>query len=268
MLSVCIALLAGCGGEDDARHVALGHVHGLGVNPADGTLLAASHHGLFRVTGTSEPQQIAGRTQDFMGFTIVGPDHFLASGHPGPDDNTQPPHLGLIETTDGGQTWNSVSLSGEVDFHAMEAKHGKVYGYDSQSGQLLSSSDRSNWDRGTGLGIADIAVAPDQPDEIIATTRQGPARSTDGGRTFTMLANAPLMSLVDWPDTGRLVGVAPDGTIYASSDRGANWARRGQVTGGPTAIVAVGDTDIYVATDETIQRSGDDGATFTVFQQF
>jgi hypothetical protein len=118
------------------------------------------------------------------------------------------------------------------------------------------------------MGIADIAVAPDQPDEIIATTRQGPARSTDGGRTFTSLANAPMLSLVDWPDTGRLVGVAPDGTIYASSDHGANWVRRGQVAGSPTAMITFGATDIYVATEDTIHRSSDDGATFTVFQRF
>lgn len=110
-------------------------------------------------------------------------------------------------------------------------------------------------------------MAPDQPYEIIATTRQGPARSTDGGRTFTSLPNVPLLSLIDWPVPGRLVGVAVGGVAYTSSDRGANWVRRGQAAGSPTAIVAVGDTDIYVATEDTIQRSDDDGATFTVFQQ-
>jgi hypothetical protein len=49
----------------------------------------------------------------------------------------------------------------------------------------MTSTDRNTWDRGTSMGIADIAVAPDRPDEIIATTGQGPTRSTDGGRTFT-----------------------------------------------------------------------------------
>jgi hypothetical protein len=269
-LAVSVALLAGCASEssDGESSVALGHIHGVGVNAADGTLYAASHHGLFRVSGSGEPEQIAGRTQDFMGFTIVGPDHFLASGHPAPDDASQPPNLGLIDSADGGETWTSVSLSGEVDFHAMEAKHGTVYGYDSQSGQLMSSADQHNWDRGARIGIADIAVAPDQPDEIVATTRQGLARSTDGGQTFTTLPSAPTLSLVDWPATGRLIGAAPDGAIYASADRGATWTRRGQVRGGPHAITTFGDTDVYVATDDTIEYSRDDGSTFEVFEQF
>jgi hypothetical protein len=47
------------------------------------------------------------------------------------------------------------------------------------------------------MGIADIAVAPDRPDEIIATTGQGPTRSTDGGRTFTLLADAPILRRSD-----------------------------------------------------------------------
>jgi hypothetical protein len=269
-LTVSVAVMVGCasGAGDGESSVALGHIHGLGVNPGDGRLYAASHHGLFKVSGNGQPEQIAGRTQDFMGFTIVGPDHFLASGHPGPDDGTQPPNLGLIESTDGGQTWTSVSLSGEVDFHAMEAKQGKVYGYDSQSGQLMASTDQHNWDAGARMGIADIAVAPDQPDEVIATTRQGLARSTDGGRTFTTLPSAPTLVLVDWPETRRLIGAAPDGAIYASADRGVTWTRRGQVGGSPHAITTVGDTEVYLATEDSIQYSRDEGATFEVFERF
>jgi hypothetical protein len=265
-----VAILAGCGNGNDEgdKQVALGHVHGLGVNPADGKLYAASHYGLFRVSGDAAPEKIAGRTQDFMGFTIVGPDNFLASGHPGPDDSGQPPHLGLIETSDGGQTWTLVSLSGEADFHAMDAKHDTVYGYDSQSGQLMTSTDRHNWDRQSTSGIADIAVAPEMPDEIIATTRDGPSSSTDGGRTFAILASAPILSLVDWPDGDRLLGVAPNGTVYVSTDRGANWTRRGQVSGNPQAITTGGETDIYIATEDAIHRSSDDGATFSVFERF
>jgi hypothetical protein len=266
--AVTLALLAGCGTGGDARQPALEHVHGLGVNPADGMLYVASHHGVFRVDGEGDSEQIAGRTQDFMGFTIVGPDHFLASGHPGPHDEGQPSNLGLIESTDAAQNWTALSLSGEADFHGMEAKHGRIYGYDSQSGQIMISTDQQNWERRARLGIADIAVAPDQPDEIIATTDQGPARSTDAGRTFSVMSNGPILTLVDWPDSGGLLGVAPNGTIYVSSDRGATWTRRGQVTGSPAAITTYGDSDVYVATEDTIQHSRDNGATFAVFQRF
>jgi hypothetical protein len=268
VLAVSVALLAGCGTGGEARQPALEHVHGLGVNPADGMLYVASHHGVFRIDGQGGADQIAARTQDFMGFTVVGPNHFLASGHPGPDDNDQPSNLGLIESTDAAQNWTTLSLSGEADFHGMEAKHGRIYGYDSQSGQIMISTDMQTWDRRARLGIADLAIAPDQPDEIIATTKQGPARSTDGGRTFTILTDAPILSLADWPSPGRLLGVSPDGVVYLSSDRGATWAPRGQVPGRPGAITTSGEADVYIATDDAIQHSDNDGATFTMYQRF
>lgn len=59
----------------------LGHVHGLGVDPQDGDLYLASHFGVFRVVD-GEPERVADRWQDTMGFAVVGSGHFLASGHP------------------------------------------------------------------------------------------------------------------------------------------------------------------------------------------
>jgi len=59
------------------------HVHGLGINPADGSLFIATHTGLFRVGKDSRKAiRIADRYQDTMGFSIVGPNRFLGSGHP------------------------------------------------------------------------------------------------------------------------------------------------------------------------------------------
>ena len=95
---VAAMMLAGCGSENVGGHgedVGLAHIHGLGIDPADGTLYAASHHGLFQVTDDAEPKQVAGLTQDFMCFTVVGPKHFIGSGHHGLGD-VQPHNLGLI----------------------------------------------------------------------------------------------------------------------------------------------------------------------------
>ncbi len=65
-----------------------------------------------------------------MGFTVVGPDHFLGSGHPDGRDDL-PPFLGLIESTDAARTWEPVSLLGEADFHVLEASGRRVYGFGS-----------------------------------------------------------------------------------------------------------------------------------------
>lgn len=271
---ISVLLLSGCAGEpatmqqndQPGDQLDLEHIHGLGINPADNQLYAASHHGMFLVTGQAEPQQIAGRTQDFMGFTIVGPDHFLGSGHPAPGDNEQPSHVGLIESTDGANTWQTVSLSGEVDFHALEAAHGKVYGYDSRSGQIMVSSDKKNWDRRATLSAADLAVSPDESKVVMATTERGPAVSTDGGRSFATMDAAPVLVFLDWPTADRLAGVAPDGTVYVSEDGGDNWREQGQVPDSPQAILVHGKSDVYVATEKAIYRSTDDGKTFQVFQ--
>lgn len=254
------------GAPDDGGHADLAHIHGLGINPADGELYAGTHHGVFRIPAEGEPEQVAGRTQDFMGFTILGPDHFLSSGHPGPDDAESPPNLGLLESNDGAKTWQTRSLSGEVDFHALEAKHGRVYGYDSQTGQLMVSKDETTWDRRAQEPLADIAVSPADPDVVLATMQEGPARSTDGGRTFTTIDGAPPLVLLDWPSDRRLVGVGPDGVVYTSSDGGETWAKGGGVPGQPAAMTTHGKAEVYVATDSGVHRSVDGGNTFTMFQ--
>lgn len=268
-VSACGSAESGSQGEYSDEHgsVSLAHVHGLGVNPADSTLYVASHHGLFRVTGDAAPEQVAGRTQDFMGFTVVGPDHFLGSGHPGPGDADQPSHLGLIESRDAGLTWTPVSLSGEADFHAMEAEHDRVYGYDSVSGQIMVSTDRKTWDRRARLGLADIAVSPVKADTLLATTREGLARSGDGGRAFGPVPNAPAFVVLDWPSADRLLGVGPDGRVQVSDDGGTTWSQRGRVPGAPQAITSHGESDVYVATEEGIHRSVDGGRTFTVLHE-
>jgi hypothetical protein len=107
------ALLWRAGGESDQAFQPLApedpgpvHVHGLGVNPADGALFIATHTGLYRVgQGQRKAARVGGRYQDTMGFTIVGPNRFLGSGHPDINEAQEqglPGLLGLIESTDSG----------------------------------------------------------------------------------------------------------------------------------------------------------------------
>lgn len=66
---------------------AMAHIHGLGIDPADGQLVAATHYGAFEVDEDGDLEQV-GPVQDLMGFTVVGAGHYLASGHPGADQRT------------------------------------------------------------------------------------------------------------------------------------------------------------------------------------
>ena len=261
-----LAFRGGGDGSASGADVEVAHVHGLGVDPADGTLYAGTHNGLIRFPEGGEPSLVADRVQDFMGFTVAGPQHFLASGHPGPGQEG-PSSLGLIESTDGGETWERLSLAGEADFHALEYRHGRVYGVNAMTGEFLVSDDKETWETRSTLPMADFAVSPDDPDLVVATTEQGLARSDDGGRSFAPVADAPLMQLVSWADDGSLVGVAPDGTVHASAGDGRPWEERGRLDGPPEALFAATGAEIYAAADGAIVRSADGGEEFTVRHQ-
>lgn len=240
----------------------LEHVHGVGVDPADGTVYAGSHYGLFRSREADALEgPVADRVQDFMGFTVIGPGHFLASGHPG-EDQDGPGSLGLIESTDAGQTWTSRSLAGEADFHALAYRDGTVYGFNSLTGEFMVSTDMVNWETRSTLSMADFAVSPDDPDTILATTEQGPALSTDGGRSFEPVDGAPLLVFVSWAEDGTLAGVDPEGTVYVGEDGPSSLARTGRLGGHPQALEAQDATTIHAATETGVVVSEDGGRTF------
>ncbi|GAB3167533.1 hypothetical protein GCM10027059_28590 [Myceligenerans halotolerans] len=266
LLPLALLALAGCGsggaassGGEDAP--VMEHIHGIDVDPADGTVYAGTHYGLFRV-GDDGPELVGGHVQDFMGFTAAGPGHFLASGHPG-EGQGGPSSVGLIESTDGGESWTEASLGGEADFHALEYRHDRVYGLNAMTGQLLTSDDLETWEELTRTPMADFAVDPRSADVMVATTQDGPARSTDGGRTFEVVPAAPLLVLVTWAEDGTLVGVTPEGVVHTTGDPTGDWTERGRLDGQPEALTAISASQIYAAAGGTVLLSDDEGETFS-----
>ena len=245
------------------------HDHGLGVDPADGVLYAATQYGLFRIPETGPATRVADRFQDTMRFTVVGPNTFLGSGHPDfQKDPNLPPRLGLIRSTDAAETWENVSLSVKVDFHALHAAHNKVYGWDSGSGNLMvSSDDGRTWDTRSTLALRDCAVSPADADLLLATTEKCLARSTDAGRTWQLVPGAPVLVVLAWGDAGSLFGVAPDGSVAHSNDGGSTWTARGKVGGQPEAVAvdsrSATNTLFVAAADRGIVASTDRGTTFS-----
>lgn len=239
----------------------LSHIHGLAVNPSDQRLYVATHEGLFRLDEQGSVDRVGDGYQDTMGFTVAGPDHFLASGHPAPGE-AGPSSLGLIESKDAGATWESVSLSGEADFHALRYAHGAVYGADASSGRLLVSADLTSWDERSSQALIDFAVNPMDPNSLMATGPSGLLRSGDGGRTWDPVAAEPMI-LLHWSNNGLLWGVGPNGEIYKNVDQGLTWEPAIESVGAaPTAFTAVGD-ELFVATDDgRILQSEDRGWTW------
>ena len=241
--------------------VEMEHIHGIGVDPGDGAVYAGTHYGLFRIADGSATR-VADRVRDYMGFTVAGPGHFLASGHPG-EGQDGPSSVGLIESTDGGKTWATLSLSGEADFHALEYRHDRVYGLNSMTGQLLTSTDKQSWAELSSAEIADFAVSPEDPDVLVATTQQGLVRSTDAGATFEVLESAPVLVFVSWADDGSLAGVTPDGVVHTAEDVAGEWTEQAALGGQPEALTIGSVTEIYAAANGTVVASADGGATFS-----
>jgi len=249
------------------------HVHGLGINPADGALFIATHSGLYRVgEGEQSAERVGDRRQDTMGFTVIGPDRFLGSGHPDireAQEKDLPPHLGLIESTDAGESWDAVSLLGEADFHVLRQAGERVYGYDSSNDRLLVSPDQGrSWETLERPGpIVDLAVAPSAPARIVTTSaggaEEGLFESRDGGRSWTRIGEA--VGLLAWPTPAQLYLLTGDGSVLASADGGRRFESRGTIGGEPAALVASEPRQLHVALhDGTIKTSNDGGATWTV----
>jgi hypothetical protein len=246
------------------------HVHGLGINPADGALFIATHTGLFRVASDARSAtRIADRYQDTMGFSVVGPDRFIGSGHPDARERGKPPLLGLIESRDAGETWTPVSLSGQADFHVLRTVGASVYGYDASGRRLLVSADRGRtWAELPQPGpLLDLVPHPRAPQRLVATVAEGSGAGTyasrDGGRSWRRLgANVGLLA---WPVPGRLYLVDAGGWVRRSPNGGATLEQRGRVGGEPAALLASGPDELLVALhDGTIKRSTDGGVLWSV----
>jgi hypothetical protein len=244
-----------------SEHAALPatHVHGVTRDPGTGSLLLATHEGLFRY-GQKGPERV-GPSIDLMGFTIAGANHYYASGHPNVVRELPQP-MGLIESTDGGKTWKVLSRGGESDFHALAKAGDTVVAFD---GQLRRTTDGHTWATAS-IPAAPRALASDPTGtRVLATTERGLLASTDRGATWAPAAGAPLLLLVAWADKQTVVGVAPDGTVAISGDAAKSWRTTGKTEPAPQAMSASMTTsglEILIVTERGVLASMD-GATFT-----
>ena len=256
--------------SDDARSgsgtAVPSHIHALEVDPEDGSLFIGSHYGLFRLSEDAEVERVGESYQDTMGLTLVGPDELLASGHPDVAGRTsgQPALLGLIRSTDRGETWASVALSGEADFHGLAYADDVVYGWNSTTGEFMVSTDLEEWTTSSVVELSGFAVDPIDPDHIIGATPAGVVESRDGGRTWAGTTEHALVAL-SWSVSQGLWGADRGGGLWLNEVGG--WRPAGTVPGEPQALLVTADA-IHVAVQtvngrSAIVRSSDRGLTWT-----
>jgi hypothetical protein len=273
-VALAVLVVVGCGEDRPAspslpvaEDPGVVHVHGLGINPQNGRLYAATHTGLF-VIGDGTATRVSDRLQDTMGFTVVGPDQFLGSGHPDFRDTqlydpARRPLLGLIESRDAGRSWRPLSLLGEADFHDLQIAHGRVYGYDATGQRFMTTADRTRWQVRSTVELVGFAVSPTDPKVVVATTGRRLLRSADAGRHWQPI-QGPNLLVLDWTGPDGLWGISPDGQVWRSADAARTWQRAGRLGGQPEALL-VHDQRLYAAVaGQGILSSADRGQSWQV----
>ena len=262
VFSLIFATAAACssnpGSDQREAGPAVSHVHALVTNPADGSLLAATHEGVFKIEGGQATLVGKGR-QDTMGLAALGPDRFYASGHPEAGADA-PPHLGLILSEDGTETWKTMSMAGRADFHSLAPTSSGVYGYNSVASMLMYSSDGKEWTNLFRGAVHDIAVDPNGPGHLLLTTENGVEDYREGSEP-KVLAKTEGIALIEWSDKRTVVGLTVDGNVLMSTDAGRKWSAAGSVKGDIEALGANAD-GWQVATTNGIFASTDLGKSW------
>jgi photosystem II stability/assembly factor-like uncharacterized protein len=213
----------------DTRTVEWRHVHGLGVDPTDSSILYIATHGDFYQSRSGAPPVKVDKIRaDYMAFNAphdkVSP--LYASGHPSTGGNT-----GLIKSTDGGITWQSVSnvLEPAVDFHAMTLSKrdpNLILGFDSGGRGLFKTVDAGKtWENlEYPEYISALTISPNDSQLIFAGTGNGIYNSNDGGKTWNHIAYEGLaVYAMNFDDQGILFASVDTFGLVRSNDLGASW---------------------------------------------
>jgi photosystem II stability/assembly factor-like uncharacterized protein len=215
---------------------------------------------------------------------VTDPDHpgtvYVLAPPPGGPFNLSP-----FKTTDAGQTWTPLPVSGPFLGLKRDPLNGALllFGY----GIRRSADGGLTW-TGSAGGIEpadllqDVAFDPSAPQTVYAAgSRPSAARldpvqprlykSADGGSTWTRIdaglarAAGAIQKVVVSPARPQVLYAASLGTLFRSADAGAHWDQVAEapMQGIITDLVAGPDGTLYAATDNTGVYASPDGLEWT-----
>jgi hypothetical protein len=250
-------------------------VGSLAVDPGDGTLIAGTGLGLYRLgagakrarpfDGQLTTPSASGAISPNLVLRFTGPGELIASGHPKDGGSGLPEDLGLIRSSDGGATWKSVSLLGKEDLHALDARGDVVAGQPVEAARVLVSMDggRAFEERTPPSVPLDLDLDPADPRRMAITTADGLFVSKDGGGSWRQRDVLTTETHLAWSETGPLYRIDAAGIVQASEDGGESWEETGNAGGSPTTVTVDDEGRLYVAlAGGVIARSSDGGKQF------
>ncbi|WP_415783090.1 F510_1955 family glycosylhydrolase [Brevibacillus invocatus] len=185
-----ITLMSG----DSEESMDLMHAHGLGYSPDGKEMIIPAHDGL-RIYEDGSWMAAEGPKHDYMGFAPSS-DGFYSSGHPAPGSALKNP-LGIVKSTDGGKTIQTLVLDGQTDFHLLAVGYSShvIYAMNPQANSIMdepglyfSTDDAKTWTKSQSNGIREepisLAVHPSKDAIVALGTPTGVYLSKDNGNHF------------------------------------------------------------------------------------
>ena len=215
---------------NDSKVVEWRHVHGLGIDPADHSILYIATHGdFYKSISGGPPVKVDKVRADYMAFNapLIPGVPLYSSGHPSSGGNT-----GLIKSSDGGATWQQVAtiLDPPVDFHAMAISKNDpniIIGFDSGGRGFFKTADAGKtWENlEYPEYISALAISPNDSQSIFAGTGNGIFKSSDGGKTWTHLDTYKGLTVfaLAFDDEGTLFASVETFDLVKSNDLGESW---------------------------------------------
>jgi hypothetical protein len=202
-------VLAGC--NKSTPSIEIPHIHGLGFSSDGRQLIVPAHDGLrvFADGVWSVPEVPA---HDYMGYTPVD-NGFYSSGHPHPSSGMVNP-LGLVKSTDGGETLVQLGFEGESDFHLMAVgyENHAIYVLNPAPNSTLpaglhySLDDGKTWQTGAMQGLTarpfSLAAHPTEANTVAIATEGGLFLSTEYGNSFNQIGDVATVTAVAFDPNG------------------------------------------------------------------
>ncbi|HFJ9329710.1 TPA: F510_1955 family glycosylhydrolase [Bacillus paranthracis] len=175
------------------------HIHGIGFAGNMPGVSIATHSGI-KVYQNGKWLETKTGLHDYMGFQATK-NGFFASGHPEPGANLKNP-LGLMKSSDGGNTLEKLAFYGESDFHNLAVGYNTeaIYLYNErpnsklQQGFYFSTNNGQDWKnsklKGLSSTIHSFSVHPDQTSVVAVSAKDGVYLSTDYGNTFELFSTS------------------------------------------------------------------------------
>jgi photosystem II stability/assembly factor-like uncharacterized protein len=235
-------------------------VGGVAVAAVAGIALAVvlNAGGQATVGGATAWSTLGTRDVHSLAFDPDDPQH-LYFGH----------HGGLLETKDGGRSWQGTALSGADAMNVAPPAGGffqiaghNVYMETADGGQTWQDVPNNL----PGLDLHSFVADPADPSHAWAfAVGNGLFETTDKGRTWELRQPGGWGALTSFVESGKtvLVGVGSTG-LGRSDDGGRTWTELGQPQGQLASLAASSDgTVMYAGTTEGVSRSTDGGRTWT-----